>query len=497
MRHPLSPAIDRVFKGLLQGLSAYFQSQIRIALIWQELKGKPRLVCDPMGLLSDNRDAIRDFYLSKTTDYFQEIPKPGPNSFDDFGFRIEEHSITIGNLLTVAGRSSHIFYQRWFIELPGNACHSGPVYRWVCKAISEGTADVFYPGRAFNLGTQAWLSTFAEAAVHWHILSEQDRNRPKIESTLEQVIEYYLPLQSILKSVGAISTAVEEGKSANGTIAFLPNDEISKLLKTPGYRRIGQALPGEEDKYAPRSLKNTKLARKLLSITDESICLVSNGSTFNALGPIPPVGRELLIANFRMGKASIKYNGTLVCCVSNGQFIGLQPQADLSEVRSALYKKCDSETNVDQLLGAVQSIVDNARSSRHGCTILLDMNNSGASLAGQVITPPIEALQSNLSVLQRMSSVDGAICLNMKGELKQFAILLDGMRSPKEDPARGARYNSVIRFMEKSGKDYIVVVASEDGPVTVFHENLVSSSNREDQEIFELKPVEYSAWMEC
>ncbi|HOX40391.1 MAG TPA: DNA integrity scanning protein DisA nucleotide-binding domain protein [Candidatus Brocadiia bacterium] len=69
--------------------------------------------------------------------------------------------------------------------------------------------------------------------------------------------------------------------------------------------------------------------------------------------------------------------------------------------------------------------------------------------------------------------VDGAVILDFGGRCYAIGAILDGMATKNGNPARGARYNSALRYVEmkkQQGKDCIAVVVSEDGTVDVLPE---------------------------
>ena len=65
------------------------------------------------------------------------------------------------------------------------------------------------------------------------------------------------------------------------------------------------------------------------------------------------------------------------------------------------------------------------------------------------------------------------ICRDLK--LHAFACLLDGRSIPGEDRARGARFNSALRFTAEH-QNLIVVVVSADRPVSTIQEGIEVSA---------------------
>ncbi len=82
-------------------------------------------------------------------------------------------------------------------------------------------------------------------------------------------------------------------------------------------------------------------------------------------------------------------------------------------------------------------------------------------------------LQKNhlLNLAKSLAKVDGALHLRGDLHLHGFACLLHGNTVPGEDRARGARFNSALRFTAEH-RQVIVVVVSSDRPVSVIQEGV-------------------------
>jgi DNA integrity scanning protein DisA with diadenylate cyclase activity len=76
-----------------------------------------------------------------------------------------------------------------------------------------------------------------------------------------------------------------------------------------------------------------------------------------------------------------------------------------------------------------------------------------------------------MELAQSLAMVDGALHIGADLNLYRFGCLLDGRSAGTEDRARGARFNSAIRFTsERPGA--IVVVVSSDRKVYVIQEGV-------------------------
>lgn len=81
-------------------------------------------------------------------------------------------------------------------------------------------------------------------------------------------------------------------------------------------------------------------------------------------------------------------------------------------------------------------------------------------------SPPLDLRKPYmLNMTKSLAKVDGALHLGADLHLHGFASLLDGRSYPGEDRARGARYNSALRYTNEH-ENVIVVVVSSDLPVS-------------------------------
>ena len=93
-------------------------------------------------------------------------------------------------------------------------------------------------------------------------------------------------------------------------------------------------------------------------------------------------------------------------------------------------------------------------------------------ISGQNLSPPLDLQKPHmLKMAKSLAKVDGALHIGGDLHLHGFACLLDGRSFPGEDLARGARYNSALRFTAEH-PNIIVVVVSSDRPVSVIHQGL-------------------------
>ena len=102
----------------------------------------------------------------------------------------------------------------------------------------------------------------------------------------------------------------------------------------------------------------------------------------------------------------------------------------------------------------------------------IDLNEKPLDISGQKLQRSLDLQQDHiLELAKSLAKVDGALHIRADLNLHGFACLLDGRAAPGESRARGARFNSAIRFSSEH-QNLIVVVVSADWPVSVIQEGL-------------------------
>lgn len=115
----------------------------------------------------------------------------------------------------------------------------------------------------------------------------------------------------------------------------------------------------------------------------------------------------------------------------------------------------------------IWTFVEAALEHSHGTTVVVARSapKEAARLDSQA-TPIAPALVDN-DVLLRATAIDGAILMDVDGVCHAVGVILDGHASVRGNPARGARFNSAVRYVGEAS-DRLVVVVSEDGHVDLF-----------------------------
>ncbi len=438
-----SRRITLVHEGLCAGLSQY-SGPSRAALIFAEKQGDPMRIHDPQNLLEGHEPKLKELYLD-SHDWREKAPSTEDLKF--FGQIIHEKNLQLAGLISYGGRTSSIFYQMWFTEHHPNMCSVGPTERWLEQAVCLLSHDFVTEENYYTGASQYVLREYVTHAVRDYIMDEIN---------LRIGWDTQVAVFPILEAILGISKTLEEGAWPRGKLAFLMPEVSRRLDFLIRFPRLQRPL-----------LKNFKHARKLLQAVENSErALVSDGLNIRGIVAESPPDFNLT-ADFYGAHGFLILGGEPVCSFADGRFYSTTREPVLVQLEEALIEIGFDPSDGATLFQVVSSIVKKAAEQRHGCTLVLDFNEQPVSISGQTLERPLDLNElPYLQLAQSLAKVDGALHIDSQAHLRGFACLLDGRSVPGEDRARGARFNSALRFTSEH-KNLIVVVVSSDRPVSV------------------------------
>ena len=444
--------ISDTLDGVRDGLS-HFSGSSRVAVIYALTPGSPVFICDPQNLLRGHEPKFKELYLDDS-EWRKKLPL-GPAK-KDFGQMLPEKNLELAGLISYGGRSSSMFYQMWFTEHHPDMCSVGPTERWLEHTAWRVSHDVANEKDLYTGISGSFLREYATHAVRDYIVDEMN-----VQLGWDSQIRVYPILDAIL----GISRTREEGAWPRGELLFVEPQFIEHLEFLA--RIPNQELP---------QLENYKHVRKLLqAVEDSDRMLVSDGRTI--IGICKHALPEFcLIADFRGRHGFLKVNQDTFCSFSDGSFKSTTHQAKLVQVEEMLLESDLDPEIGNSLYKIITNLVHGAETEKHGCTLVIDLNQVPVSISGHKLTQPLDLQVPHLLELaQSLSKVDGALHVGADLKLHGFACLLDGHRIPGEDHSRGARYNSALRFSAEHENIFIVVI-SADRPFAVIHEGIEVSA---------------------
>lgn len=466
-------SIFHIHDGLCDGL-CHFSGPSRAALIYAEKSEDPLRIYDPQGLLEGYESLLEKIYLS-SEEWRHFVPEMRQMKL--FGQIFPERNLNLAGLISCGGRARSIFYQMWFTEQHPTMCSIGPTERWLEHSASLLAHDWANEEWFYTRNSSYVLREYATHAVRDHIHDQLDTR-----FGLDSRIEVY----PILDAVLGISKTREEGAWPRGTLVFIDPGMMGPvpfLVKFPYPEKM--------------RITNFKHVRKLIQAVENSQRrLISDGRSIIGIaqGQLPDCR---MTADFRGGFGFLRFSGKLVCSYSDGSYHSSDRRPNLVQLEEILLESSLDPAQRDSLFKIITSIVQRAGDQRHGATLVIDLNEMPIQISGQRLSDIIDLQdEAMLDLAKSLSKVDGALHIGADLCLHGFACLLDGRSIVGENRARGARFNSALRFSTEH-ENLVVVVVSSDRPVSVIHKGVDLSARPEWEPLSQLltQPPTLQEWL--
>ena len=261
-------------------------------------------------------------------------------------------------------------------------------------------------------------------------------------------------LQGVFDALNLIASLPYEGTGAIGRIVFSPAD-CEAVEPSVRFKR-------------PIALQQHRLARKLVEMSGPNLaCTCHTYQGISTLAAInDPLDRRIFEVEF-LGhyKWSLRYQNRVLMRVIYG----------VPQLPTVPLKKTVFQSDVRRIFDGIQDehlprlweIIEAAVKQKHGTLIAIsaEAQNEGERLKRQSM--PIEPFELTAEMVSRLTSIDGALLVDITGRCHGLGVILDGMADEAGDPSRGARYNSAIRYVKSRTFPTMCVVVSEDGYVDI------------------------------
>ncbi len=114
------------------------------------------------------------------------------------------------------------------------------------------------------------------------------------------------------------------------------------------------------------------------------------------------------------------------------------------------------------------ALVSQTEKEHHGTLMIISNEASAEAARLRNQATLIDACLLTPELLAHLTGIDGAVLIDPHGQCHAIGVILDGQAIPQGDPARGARFNSALRYVQSAKNRNIptlAVVVSEDGGV--------------------------------
>ncbi len=440
--------VTNILKGVEEGLCRYSGSS-RVALIFAPDPDGPLLIFDPQNILRGHESKLKEVFLHDPVEWRQNIMHSLKGQPE--GYLVPENSMELAGLISYGAYSNDFFYQRWFTDHHPDMCSVHPTERWLEQAACLLIHD--YNSRTAAINSSDYvLKNYALQAIADFIVDERDRHLG---------FDSKISIPPILNNILNISKTKEEGAWARGTIFFTDPQRINEI-----------SFITKIQKHERPVISNVKHIRKLLvAVEDSERSLVSDGCTIIGItgDSIPDY---VITGEFFGDHGFLRLGNEKIASFFDGSFHSTTRQARMVELEELLLDSKLCSTNPTLLFQLITHLVHSAGKARHGCTLVIDLNEKPVKLSGHILEPPLSLLEpGNVRLACSLLKIDGAVHIRSDLCMHGFGCLLDGKTINWENMARGARYNSALRFSADHNR-IIVVVVSSDRPVSIIYNGI-------------------------
>lgn len=440
--------ITNILKGIEEGLSKYSNFS-KVAFIFAARENDPVSVFDPQNILRGHESKIKEVFYDNYKKWrkgIKEKIKGQPK-----GHMVPENDLALSGLISYGGCSNDFFFQMWFTDHHPDMCSIHPTERWLEQAACLLVHD--YNSRTAAINSSDYvLKNYSLQAIADYIVDERDKNLGFDSKIL---------IPPILNDMLNISKTREEGAWARGTLFFTDPQRLKEIV-----------FITKIQKHERPVISNVKHIRKLLvAVENSDRKLVSDGCTIIGItdSDIPDYA---ITADFRGDHGFLMLGNEKIASFFDGSFHSTTREAKMVELEELLLDS-DLDTEKSTLLfQLISHLVHSAGSRRHGCTLVVDLSSPPARLSGHVLEPSLSLLEpKNLRLACSFLKIDGAVHITSDLCIHGFGCLLDGKAISWENMARGARYNSALRFSADNSQ-VIIVVVSADRPVSIIYNGI-------------------------
>jgi hypothetical protein len=242
----------------------------------------------------------------------------------------------------------------------------------------------------------------------------------------------------------------------------------------------------------PVRLSDYRRVRKLLEVASEKFNLLCDASGVYGFGML----NERTYVEAEEDLFTVKFDGHYHWRLTHAGKELMSVRYGLPTLPKELLGEEEFKAAVKSILRGIDcadleklwSLVKEAINQKRGTMIVISdkaaeesrrLRNQSSTVVPTPLTPEL---------LSSLSSIDGAVLIDPHACCHAIGVILDGVASDLGSPARGARYNSAVRYLEYARSQQhlcIAVVISEDGTVDLLP---TSSGNPSTSQSLILQP---------
>lgn len=218
----------------------------------------------------------------------------------------------------------------------------------------------------------------------------------------------------------------------------------------------------------PIPVRTASWARKILQLTSDRLLLLCDGKDIYGLGEVrtyEAAHEDLFVVRFTgFHTWDLEHDGAVLMRTTFGvpglPKARLERDAFIAHVSDAFHGSAELDAD------ALWEVVEAASEQKKGTMVTITPAAAEEAHRLETQATPIAPQRLSPELVRRLTSIDGALLLDLTAVCHAIGVILDGRATPVGDPARGARFNPAIRYVS-SASPALCVVISEDGAINV------------------------------
>jgi hypothetical protein len=212
-------------------------------------------------------------------------------------------------------------------------------------------------------------------------------------------------------------------------------------------------------------LRTPNWARKILDLTAEGVYLLCDSVGVHGLGTLGPYSgdtEDLFVVEFTgFHKWDLVHGGQILMRTEFG-VPGLPAERFSRDRFIENLLQIFGEMTIEEA-GVIWDVVNIAAEQKKGTMVVVARNAEQEAVRLVTQATPIVPQPLTEALVQQLTGIDGALLLDTHGRCHAIGVIFDGQATDAGKPARGARFNSAVRYVESAKGNALAVVISEDG----------------------------------
>ncbi len=220
----------------------------------------------------------------------------------------------------------------------------------------------------------------------------------------------------------------------------------------------------------PTPLTDYRAVRKLLEMTTADIHLLADGENVYALGrqtgTYEASREDLFTISFLTHYAwELQHNAHVLMRAHYGLPGLARPRLNRARFRRDLSRTFGLTDT--RKIERLWEVVLEASRQKSGTILVITTEALAEADRLKLQCTLIEPVPLTPLITRLVTAIDGAVLLDPDGYCYSIGVILDGKATGNGDSARGARYNSAVRYVASSAHPCMAIVVSEDGLLDV------------------------------